>query len=363
MIGQIATAALSVHSVSKSFGDANVVNNVSIAIKAGEFISMLGPSGCGKTTLLRMIAGLETADAGTIALGNVDITDAPVWERNIGVVFQNYALFPHLSVAENIAFGLRARKTPRHVIEHKVRNILKMVRLTDFGGRRPSNLSGGQKQRVALARALVTDPKLLLLDEPLGALDRKLREQMQVELKMLQREIGITTLMVTHDQEEALTLSDRIAVMCDGRIIQDGSPEEIYERPMNGFVADFIGMSNIFKGRIVEADGGRYFLLSEIVKLELPNEVALSNNASAFIRPEKLSLADQPGATGCSLQGRVVHVSYSGSVTHCFVEAGLDRPLTVLITNRSSRNDAVSKIGETVWVTWDPGNIVILRTA
>jgi spermidine/putrescine ABC transporter ATP-binding subunit len=360
MIGQIATAALSVHSVSKSFGDARVVNDVSIAIGAGEFISLLGPSGCGKTTLLRMIAGLETADAGTIALGSADITNAPVWERNIGVVFQNYALFPHLSVAENIAFGLRTRKTPKHVIEDKVRDALRMVRLADFGSRLPNSLSGGQKQRVALARALVTDPKLLLLDEPLGALDRKLREQMQIELKMLQREIGITTLMVTHDQEEALTLSDRIAVMSDGRILQEGSPEEIYERPTSGFVADFIGMSNILKGRIIEADGANRLVLSDEIKLELLNEAAPSDDASAFIRPEKLSLSDQPGTVGRSLRGRVVHVSYSGSVTHCFVEAGLHRPLTVLITNRSNRNDAAPKIGEPMWVTWDPCDIVIL---
>ncbi|MGY3364244.1 ABC-type Fe3+/spermidine/putrescine transport system ATPase subunit [Bradyrhizobium sp. GM2.4] len=208
MLGQIAIAALSVHSVAKSFGGARVVKDVSLAIKPGEFISLLGPSGCGKTTLLRMIAGLEMPDSGTIALGDKDITSVPVWERNIGVVFQNYALFPHMTVAENIAFGLRTRRVSKATIEAKVRDALKLVRLDDFGPRSTDKLSGGQKQRVALARALVTDPKLLLLDEPLGALDRKLREQMQVELKMLQREIGITTLMVTHDQEEALTLSD-----------------------------------------------------------------------------------------------------------------------------------------------------------
>ena len=242
MIGQIAIAALSVHSVTKSFGGARVVKDVSLAIKPGEFISLLGPSGCGKTTLLRMIAGLESPDSGTIALGNKDITGIPVWERNIGVVFQNYALFPHMTVAENIGFGLRTRKVPKATAEAKVRDALKLVHLADFGSRSTDKLSGGQKQRVALARALVTDPKLLLLDEPLGALDRKLREQMQVELKMLQREIGITTLMVTHDQEEALTLSDRLAVMSEGRILQDGSPKEIYERPRDAFVAEFTVM-------------------------------------------------------------------------------------------------------------------------
>jgi spermidine/putrescine ABC transporter ATP-binding subunit len=360
MIGPIAIAALSVHSVSKSFGDAKVVKDVSLAIKPGEFISLLGPSGCGKTTLLRMIAGLETPDSGTIALAGSDITNTAVWERNIGVVFQNYALFPHMTVAENIAFGLRTRKMAKSVIADKVADALKLVRLVDFGGRRPDNLSGGQKQRVALARALVTDPKLLLLDEPLGALDRKLREQMQVELKMLQREIGITTLMVTHDQEEALTLSDRIAVMSDGYILQDASPEEIYERPLNAFVAEFIGMSNLLQGRIVEAEGTSRLAISNAVLLELPAGTPPSSDASVFIRPEKLTLADKAGMTGRSLPGRVVHVSYSGSVTHCFIEAGLQRPLTVLITNRSQNDETTPKIGETTWVSWDPRSIVVL---
>ncbi len=360
MIGQIAIAALSVHSVTKSFGGTRVVNDVSLAIKPGEFISLLGPSGCGKTTLLRMIAGLEVPDSGTIALGDKDITDLPVWERNIGVVFQNYALFPHMTVAENIGFGLRTRKIPRAMIEAKVRDALKLVRLADFGSRSTDTLSGGQKQRVALARALVTDPKLLLLDEPLGALDRKLREQMQVELKMLQREIGITTLMVTHDQEEALTLSDRIAVMSEGRILQDGSPKEVYERPRDAFVAEFIGMSNLMKGKVVEIQGSKRLAISDGIVLDLPSGIVASADASIFIRPEKLSLADKSGPSGSSLPGKIVHVSYSGSVTHCFVDVGLQSPLTVLITNRSNHDEAGPKIGENAWVSWDVRNIVAL---
>lgn len=360
MLGQIAIAALSVHSVAKSFGGARVVKDVSLAIKPGEFISLLGPSGCGKTTLLRMIAGLEQPDSGTIALGDKDITSVPVWERNIGVVFQNYALFPHMTVAENIAFGLRTRKTPRSAIEAKVRGALKLVRLDDFGPRSTEKLSGGQKQRVALARALVTDPRLLLLDEPLGALDRKLREQMQVELKMLQREIGITTLMVTHDQEEALTLSDRIAVMSDGRILQDDSPREIYERPRDAFVADFIGMSNLMKGRVADLDGNKQLQVSENVILKLPPNAMAATEISVFLRPEKLTLTELPGAAGSSLPGRIVHVSYSGSVTHCFVDVGLQKPLTVLITNRSNHDDAGPRIGDPIWVHWDARNIVML---
>ena len=360
MIGQIAIAALSVHSVAKSFGGARVVKDVSLAIKPGEFISLLGPSGCGKTTLLRMIAGLEIPDAGTIALGDKDITGVPVWERNIGVVFQNYALFPHMTVAENIGFGLRTRKVPKATIEAKVRDALKLVRLADFGSRSTDKLSGGQKQRVALARALVTDPKLLLLDEPLGALDRKLREQMQVELKMLQREIGITTLMVTHDQEEALTLSDRIAVMSEGRILQDGSPKEIYDRPRDAFVAEFIGMSNLIEGRAVEVRGSKRLAISDRIILDLPSNIEVSGDASIFIRPEKLSLADKADQSGTSLPGRIVHVSYSGAVTHCFVDVGLQRPLTVLITNRSNHAESSPKLGETTWVSWDVRDIVAL---
>ena len=360
MIGQIAIAALSVHAVAKSFGGTKVVKEVSLAIKPGEFVSLLGPSGCGKTTLLRMIAGLESPNSGTIALGDKDITEVPVWERNIGVVFQNYALFPHMTVAENIGFGLRTRKTPRAIIDTKVRDALKLVRLAEFGSRSTDKLSGGQKQRVALARALVTDPKLLLLDEPLGALDRKLREQMQVELKMLQREIGITTLMVTHDQEEALTLSDRIAVMNEGRILQDGSPKEVYERPRDAFVAEFIGMSNLMKGQVVEGKGSKQLSISDRIVLDLPPGIEADREASIFIRPEKLSLADASGPPGSSLPGKVVHVSYSGSVTHCFVDIGLPRPLTVLITNRSNHDEASPRIGEVTWVSWDVGNIVAL---
>jgi spermidine/putrescine ABC transporter ATP-binding subunit len=360
MIGQIAIAALSVHSVAKTFGGVRVVKDVSLAIKPGEFISLLGPSGCGKTTLLRMIAGLEVPDSGTIALGGKDITRLPVWERNIGVVFQNYALFPHMSVAENVAFGLRTRKTPRAVADEKVRDVLRLVRLEDFGARSPEKLSGGQKQRVALARALVTDPKLLLLDEPLGALDRKLREQMQVELKMLQRQIGVTTLMVTHDQEEALTLSDRIAVMNEGTILQDDAPKEVYERPRDAFVAEFIGMSNLMRGHVVESDGNTRLTVSERVIVDLPSGAAPAADVSVFIRPEKLSLADEPGSPGSSLPGKVVHVAYSGSVTHCFVDVGLPRPLTVLVTNRSNNDDVGSRIGASTWVSWEADSIVVL---
>ncbi len=360
MIAKIEMAALSVHSITKTFGGTRVVKDVSLSIKAGEFISLLGPSGCGKTTLLRMIAGLEVPDSGTIALGGTDITSVPVWGRNIGVVFQNYALFPHMTVAENVAFGLRTRKVPRLIIEKKVADALALVRLADFGSRSTDKLSGGQKQRVALARALVTDPQLLLLDEPLGALDRKLREQMQVELKMLQRKIGITTLMVTHDQEEALTLSDRVAVMSDGCILQDGSPKEIYERPRDAFVAEFIGMSNLIKGQVFAADEGVRLFVSDAVSLDMPGNIQPEGHACIFMRPEKLSLGDIPGRPGSSLPGKIIHVSYSGSVTHCFVDVGLPRPLTVLITNKSNHDDIAPRIGETKWVNWDVRDIAII---
>jgi len=231
--------------VVKQFGDVVAVDHIDLEVEDAEFFSLLGPSGCGKTTTLRMIGGFEEATAGRIFLGDEDVTDLPPFKRATNTVFQNYALFPHLSVFENIAFGLRRRKTPTNEIRHQVRFMLDLVELPGYEERKPSQLSGGQQQRIALARALVNNPKVLLLDEPLGALDLKLRKQMQVELKRIQSEIGITFIFVTHDQEEAMTMSDRIAVMRHGRIEQLGAPEELYERPTTDFVAGFLGVSNL----------------------------------------------------------------------------------------------------------------------
>jgi spermidine/putrescine ABC transporter ATP-binding subunit len=343
-----------------TYGQMRAVDGVDLETQPGEFVALLGPSGCGKTTLLRVIAGFTRADSGKVLLGGQDVTALPPELRQMGMVFQSYALFPHLSVEANIAYGLQAHGATRAEIVRKTREMLEVVRMQGFGGRLPRELSGGQQQRVALARALAISPRLLLLDEPLGALDKNLREEMQSELLRIQRELGITTLMVTHDQEEALTLSDRIAVMSEGEILQDGSPKEIYERPCNAFVAEFIGMSNLMKGRVVESSGGKQLAISDQVVLDLPSGMDASGEASIFIRPEKLSLADKSGPPRSSLPGKVMHVSYSGAVTHCFVDIGLQRPLTVLITNRSNHDDASPMIGGTTWVSWDVRNIVAL---
>ena len=236
--------------MTKRFGDVTAVDDLSLAIERGEFFALLGPSGCGKTTTLRMIGGFEETTEGTISLGGADVTDLPPFKRNVNTVFQNYALFPHLNVYENIAFGLRRRKVAEGEVRRQVAWMLELVDLPGYERRKPSQLSGGQQQRVALARALVNNPQVLLLDEPLGALDLKLRKQMQVELKRIQSEIGITFIFVTHDQEEAMTMSDRIAVMRHGRIEQLGAPEELYERPATEFVAGFLGVSNLLDAEV-----------------------------------------------------------------------------------------------------------------
>jgi len=243
---------IEIKNVSKSFGDKCILNNVSISVKQGEFLTLLGPSGCGKTTLLRMIAGFGSPDSGEILINGTDITDVPPHERPVNTVFQRYALFPHLDVYDNIAFGLKLQKVPQDEIDKRVRKVLKMVSMTDYEDRDVDSLSGGQQQRVAIARAIVNQPKVLLLDEPLSALDLKMRKDMQIELKEMHRKLGITFIYVTHDQEEALTLSDTIVVLDDGNIRQIGSPTDIYNEPQNAFVADFIGESNILNGRMIK---------------------------------------------------------------------------------------------------------------
>src|SRR6266849_3311167 len=249
-------AAVRVQEVTKRFGDVVAVREVSFSVGAGEFFSMLGPSGCGKTTTLRMIGGFEEPTYGTVYLGGRDVTDDPPYKRDVNTVFQSYALFPHLDVFENVAFGLRRKRESRADIERRVKESLILVDLPGFEKRKPSQLSGGQQQRVALARALINRPKVLLLDEPLGALDLKLRKQMQLELKRIQRDVGITFLYVTHDQEEAMTMSNRLAVMRHGKIEQIGAPEDVYERPATEFVAGFLGASNLLDGEIKDATNG-----------------------------------------------------------------------------------------------------------
>jgi ABC-type Fe3+/spermidine/putrescine transport system ATPase subunit len=323
-------AGIRLEAIAKSFdGETRVVDAVSLDIAPGEFFSLLGPSGCGKTTTLRMIAGFETVDAGRILVGSRDMTDVPAHKRDMGMVFQSYALFPHRTVAENVAFGLRMRGVGRAEIAERVRGALDLVALSRFADRRPNQLSGGQQQRVALARALVIRPLVLLCDEPLGALDRKLRQQMQVELKHLQQRLGVTLLFVTHDQEEALAMSDRMAVMRAGRIEQIGTPAEIYDRPRTRFVADFIGEINL----LAQPDG-----------------------RTLALRPEKVVL----GAPTVSPKGLIESASFLGGATLYRVKTDDGRLLLAKETN--TVDHPARRFGDEVGLSWHPGDAVALES-
>jgi spermidine/putrescine transport system ATP-binding protein len=284
---------LQIRGVSKSYGDVRAVHDVSLDVPPGQFLTLLGPSGCGKTTLLRLVAGFEPLDAGTISISGRDVTALPAHERPVNTVFQQYALFPHRTVAGNVAFGLEIRRLARSEVDDRVARALGLVRMGDLGRRRVSEISGGQKQRVALARALVLEPDVLLLDEPMAALDLKLRKQMQVELKNLQERLAITFLFVTHDQDEALVMSDRIAVMSAGRVEQTGAPEELYEKPRTRFVADFLGVTNLFEGRVVGRRGGHVVVRTpDGLELLAADDGGWREDASVWVglRPEKISL-------------------------------------------------------------------------
>jgi spermidine/putrescine ABC transporter ATP-binding subunit len=342
--------------VEKHYGPVAALAGVSLTFADGEFFGLLGPSGSGKTTLLRAIAGFVEPDAGEIRLDGRDIGHTPVHKREIGMVFQNYALFPHMSIFDNVAFGLSVRGQPTADIKKRVGEMLALVRLSGMEKRTPRQLSGGQQQRIALARALVTRPRLLLLDEPLGALDKRLRQQMQIELKQIQREVGITTVFVTHDQEEALTLSDRIAIFDEGKVVQAGSPHEVYERPATAFAANFLGDANFFEGKVlspgrVAAEGG-----------ELATDDPLTAPGSTVIlavRPEKIFLArpESPAAPGNRLMGQLGQAVYSGMSTIYKVSVG-GRELTVFAQNRSGQ-DFVP--GDAVRLEWSPAHSVVVR--
>ncbi len=311
------TTEVELHQVSKCFGSTQAVSGVSITVGAGEFVTLLGPSGCGKTTILRLIGGFEFPDSGSVLLRGVDVTGLPPYRREVCTVFQQYALFPHLSVFENVAFGLRRRGTPKVGILEKVHRALHRVRLMGKESRYPSSLSGGEQQRVALARALVLEPKVLLLDEPLGALDLKLRRQMQSELKQLQRETGIAFIFVTHDQEEALSMSDRVVILFGGQVLQMGTPEELYHRPSTRFVADFLGEANILLGRAVGSEGGFTRISSSGTTLAVPTtrEYRPDEEILLAVRPERIAIFTQAGEgrVSCRLEERTFHgesVSY-----------------------------------------------------
>ena len=334
------TPAVRLEGVVKRFGDVVAVDGVDLDVREGEFFSMLGPSGSGKTTCLRMIAGFETPTAGRIALGGRYVTGLAPYEREVNTVFQDYALFPHMTVADNVGYGLMVRKVPRTERRRLVGDALEMVRLPEYGDRKPAQLSGGQRQRVALARALVMRPKVLLLDEPLGALDLKLRQAMQIELKEIQGEVRLTFIYVTHDQEEALTMSDRLAVFNRGRIEQVGSPADVYERPATGFVAGFVGVSNVLEGETAAAIAGD------------PHPFT--------IRPEKISMheLDAPvDGDSCTVTGHVREVVYLGATTRYIVELDRGGSLVVMQQNlATSSMEALQVRGKAVRLIWRRSN-------
>jgi putative spermidine/putrescine transport system ATP-binding protein len=332
--------AVRLDSVVKRFGDVVAVDGVDLDVREGEFFSMLGPSGSGKTTCLRLIAGFESPTEGRVYLGGRDVSALAPYERDVNTVFQDYALFPHMTVEDNVGYGLLVRKVPKQERRAAVRRALEMVRLPELGDRKPGQLSGGQRQRVALARALVNRPRVLLLDEPLGALDLKLRQAMQIELKDIQQEVGLTFIYVTHDQDEALTMSDRLAVFNRGRIEQIGSPAEVYERPATGFVAGFVGVSNVLEGDVANAIAGD------------PHPFT--------IRPEKISMQepdDPVEADTCTATGHVREVVYLGATTRYIVELDAGGSLVVMQQNlTTSSMEALQVRGKAVRLVWRRSN-------
>jgi spermidine/putrescine transport system ATP-binding protein len=355
------------YGVTKRFGDTVAVDDVTIEIGRGEFFSLLGPSGCGKTTSLRMIAGFEEPDGGRVELTGQDIVGVPPYKRNVNTVFQSYALFPHMTVAENVAFGLKRKKIPKHEVRDRVRHYLELVELPTYDDRRPGQLSGGQQQRVALARALVNEPAVLLLDEPLGALDLKLRKQMQLELMRIQREVGVTFVYVTHDQEEALVMSDRLAVMSQGRVEQIGYPEDIYERPGTRFVAGFIGTSNILEAEVAGRVGDLLQLAAgpddRLLVAPPGNRSIRAGEEQAFtVRPEKLRVVAErdPVPDGfCTVVGTVADVVYQGVSTQLVVRTDTDATLVVFRQNNERVDDA-GVPGSRVRLVWSPEFNVVL---
>ena len=359
-------AFISVRNVDKFFGSFQAIRDVSMDIAQGEFFSLLGASGCGKTTLLRMLAGFESTSSGEILIDGQEMADVPPHHRPVNMVFQSYAIFPHLNVADNIAYGLRKQKLPKTKRMELVDQMLDLIKLPGYGGRKANELSGGQRQRIALARALILRPKVLLLDEPLGALDKQLREQMQLELRALQRQVGITFVFVTHDQEEALTLSDRIAVMQGGKVLQIDTPAGLYEAPKSREVASFIGNMNFFRGTVrrngaatatvdTEGLGPIPMPVDELGKPDgTPVQVAL--------RPEKFIVSDTQPEHGLAVLGEIANTAYLGERSHHYVRiSGREEPVAVSTQNLTRMNAAAVDRGQSsVWLSWSPDAIVVL---
>ena len=353
---------LSLQHIKKDFGEGEVLSDISLDVHRGEFVTLLGASGCGKTTTLRIISGLETADEGRVLLGGRDMTDLPPEKRPVNTVFQSYALFPHMNVEKNVAYGLRLRGMDKRAIDKRVREMLELVQMSEHAGRMPSQLSGGQRQRIAIARALALEPELLLLDEPLGALDLQLRRQMQVELKRLQKQLGITFIYITHDQEEAVNMSDRIAVMRSGRFEQIGTPEEIYDAPMTRYVAQFIGRSTILTGTVksvsgdtavIEDENGRYPADASRARLT-PGEAC-----ELCVRTERMRVSREP-VPGFSLPCTVKEARYAGGsvLTYVTMAGGAE----AVATGEERMADAAQP-GDTVYLCWNPAQAAVIGGA
>ena len=353
---------LSLQHIKKDFGEGEVLSDISLDVHRGEFVTLLGASGCGKTTTLRIISGLETADEGRVLLGGRDMTDLPPEKRPVNTVFQSYALFPHMNVEKNVAYGLRLRGMDKRAIDKRVREMLELVQMSEHAGRMPSQLSGGQRQRIAIARALALEPELLLLDEPLGALDLQLRRQMQVELKRLQKQLGITFIYITHDQEEAVNMSDRIAVMRSGRFEQIGTPEEIYDAPMTRYVAQFIGRSTILTGTVtavngdtavIEDENGRYPADASRARLT-PGEAC-----ELCVRTERMRVSRTP-VPGFALPCTVKEARYAGGsvLTYVTMAGGAE----AVATGEERMADAAQP-GDTVYLCWNPAQAAVIGGA
>lgn len=352
------SAEVRLQNLSKQYHRVRAVDDVSLTIEPGSLVALLGPSGCGKSTCLRMIAGLTLPTSGDIFVNGVPVTDIPAHKRNIGMLFQNYALFPHMTVAENIAFGLEMRGIDKADTVTRVRNALGLVRLHDFGERFPAQLSGGQQQRVALARALVIEPSVLLLDEPLGALDKGLRENMQVELRALQRRLGVTTVMVTHDQDEALTMADLIVVMKDGHLEQVGSAGEVYQRPTTQFVATFLGASNLFSCRLVENSGQDILVETSFgLRMQVPKAQGMHDTCVVSVRPEAVWIrpvkADEPSPAPNTTQAKIEQIIYRGFITHFYLRLPNGDELIAYQQNQTLDLADAFREGDAVIAGWD----------
>ncbi len=354
-------AVIQLDNVRKEFGDFVAVEQANFSIDESEFFAMLGPSGCGKTTTLKMIAGFEQPTSGRVLLNGEDVSRVPPYKRNVNTVFQQYALFPHMTVVDNVRFGPRAKKVSKSEYESSVAQMLDVVRLTDFANRKPSQLSGGQQQRVALARALVNFPSALLLDEPLAALDLKLREAMQFELKRIQREVGITFVFVTHDQGEALTMSDRIAVMSDGRVEQIGTPQEIYNSPASLFVAGFIGSANLLPGEVVGTDGDDtvvHLNSGASIRTRTHETRAIGRPVSVMLRPERLTASTEARDDGRSVEGVVADVVFQGPTARLVVHLADDSDVVANIPTGADLPTV--QPGTTIHLGWEPGAAFLL---